>query len=57
MTQIPHNCIHYQRNENLNKTCTFKGINWMCIIYYDEYCKEYRDERNDTDNNSGSDDI
>ena len=45
--QIPHRCEYYQRNENMNKTCTFKGIERMCRIYYGEVCKEYNEEKND----------
>ena len=50
--QIPFKCAHYTKNENMNKTC--KGEQ-MCRIYYDEICKEYKEnERNDTDSNSNN---
>ena len=45
MIQIPHRCEYYKKNENMNLTCTFKGIEKMCRIYYGEQCKEYNDEK------------
>lgn len=29
----------------MNLTCTFRGIERMCKIYYGENCKEYNDEK------------
>lgn len=45
MIQIPFRCVYFTKNENLNKTC--KGF-MMCRIYYDEICKEYK-ENDSTD--------
>ena len=45
--QIQHRCEHYKRNENMNLTCTFKGIERMCRIYYGEACREYKEKDND----------
>ena len=59
MIQIPHRCEYYKKNENMNLTCTFKGIEKMCRIYYGEQCKEYNDEKFnfDSDFNSSSDRV
>lgn len=35
-------CLHYCRNDNLNKTCTLNKE--RCKLYYCSYCGEY-DER------------
>jgi len=46
-------CVHYTRNENMNKTCRNEK---MCKIYYDEECKEYENEKHITNNNSSDSD-
>ena len=40
--QVPHHCVMYQPNENLNLTCNGKT---RCVIYYDELCMKYKTEK------------
>ena len=42
--QSLYKCIHYTKNENMNKTCQNEH---MCRIYYGEICKEYKEKEND----------
>ena len=47
MIQIPQHCKYYRQMENMNLTCTYKGITKMCKIYYDEVCKEYKEKEDE----------
>jgi hypothetical protein len=38
----------------MNLTCTFRGAERMCKIYYGENCKEYNDEKFNFDFDSNS---
>ena len=49
-----YKCKKYTKNENLNKTCKNKT---RCVIYYDEICKEYENEKHITICNSNNPDI
>lgn len=42
--QSLYKCVHYRRNENMNKTCTFK-IEHMCKIFYGEFCDDYKEKK------------
>lgn len=47
MIQIPQHCKYYRQMENMNLTCTYKGITKMCKIYYDEVCREYKEKKDE----------
>ena len=49
-----YRCKHFTNNENMNRTCKNKR---MCVIYYGEICKEYKDERRNTNNNTRGNDT
>ena len=42
--QVPQHCNLFTPNKNLNKTCDNKT---RCVVYYDEYCLKYIQEKED----------
>ena len=52
-----YNCIFFRHNENMNKTCAFKGIQKMCKIYHDEVCSEYKEKENEIDKSDSMLDV